>query len=257
MLILLTNDDGISHPGLLAMYRQLTQLGEVHVVAPDTVQSATGHGITVATPILTNRVAIGDDFVGTSIGGRPADCVKVAVAKLLPRMPDLVVSGINSGANVGINVIYSGTVAAAIEAAFLGLPAIAVSLHTRSDVVADYPRTAAYAIGVIQQCLAAGLRGGQIVTANFPALGPQQVAKGIKIVRQCTNYQHDSYESRRDPRGREYFWNDTVFTLGPTEEDTDVAALRDGYITLTPLQFDLTHAPLLREWSQKKWTLPA
>src|SRR5260221_7691815 len=122
MPILLTNDDGIRAPGLVAIYRELTSLGEVHVVAPETVQSATGHGITLATPLLTNRVTVEDAFTGTSVDGRPADCVKLAVAHILPRKPDLVVSGINSGANVGINVIYSGTVAAAIEAAFLGLP---------------------------------------------------------------------------------------------------------------------------------------
>src|SRR3954451_8235792 len=131
MLILLTNDDGIQAPGIVAMYRELVKLGEVHVVAPETVQSATGHGITITTPMLTQKVEIADGIVGTAIDGRPADCVKIATARLLPRPPDLVVSGINSGANVGINVIYSGTVAAAIEAAFLGLPAIAVSLYLR------------------------------------------------------------------------------------------------------------------------------
>src|SRR5438270_13119490 len=134
MLILLTNDDGIQAPGIVAMYRELTRLGEVHVIAPETVQSATGHGITVATPMLTNRITVENTFTGIAVDGRPADCVKLAVAKLLPRQPDLVVSGINSGANTGINVIYSGTIAAAIEAAFLGLPAIATSLYLRRDV---------------------------------------------------------------------------------------------------------------------------
>src|SRR4051794_3453977 len=129
MLIMLTNDDGIQAPGIVAMYRELTRLGEVHVVAPETVQSAAGHGITIATPMLTSTVTVEDAFTGPAVDGRPADCVKLAIAKLLPRAPDLVVSGLNTGANVGINVIYSGTVAAAIEAAFLGLPAIAASLH--------------------------------------------------------------------------------------------------------------------------------
>src|SRR5215210_6330977 len=119
MLILLTNDDGIRAPGLVALYRELVKLGEVHVVAPETVQSATGHGITLTKPLLTNKVTIENGFTGTAVDGRPADCVKLAVNQLLPRQPDLVVSGINGGANVGINVIYSGTVAAAIEAAFL------------------------------------------------------------------------------------------------------------------------------------------
>src|SRR5215472_8513294 len=163
MLILLTNDDGIRAAGLIAMYRELTQLGEVHVVGPETVQSATGHGITLSAPLLTSRVTVEQTFTGTAVEGRPADCVKLAVARLLPRRPDLVVSGINSGANVGINVIYSGTVAAAIEAAFLGLPSIAVSLYLRSEIPIDYARTAKYSMTVIRQILDAGLKGGQIV----------------------------------------------------------------------------------------------
>src|SRR5580704_2787300 len=180
MLILLTNDDGILAPGLLAMYRELTKLGDVRVVAPDTVQSATGHGITVATPILTNEVKVGDDFTGTSVGGRPADCVKLAIAKLLPRMPDLVISGINSGANVGINVIYSGTVAAAIEAAFLGCPAIAVSLYLRHDRPIDYARTAVFAMQTIGRILDAGLRPGQVASVNLPPLNHDENPAGIK-----------------------------------------------------------------------------
>jgi 5'-nucleotidase len=255
MLILLTNDDGIRAPGLVAMYRELTTLGEVHVVAPETVQSATGHGITLAGPLLTNRVTVEEAFTGTAIDGRPADCVKLAVARILPRRPDLVVSGINSGANVGINVIYSGTVAAAIEAAFLGLPSIAVSLYLRNEIPLDYARTAHYAMRVIRQILDAGLKGGQVVSVNLPPLRAGESPAGVRVVRQCTNAWDDTYEERKDPRGRSYFWNSTIFTLGNTQEDTDVAALRDGYITVTPLQFDLTHYPMLREWKDRGWTL--
>jgi 5'-nucleotidase len=255
MLILLTNDDGITAPGLVALYRELTRLGEVHVVAPETVQSATGHGITLSTPLLTSQVKVGEDFVGTAVGGRPADCVKLAVARLLPRRPDLVVSGMNAGANVGINVIYSGTVAAAIEAAFLGLPSIAVSLYLKNDVPTDFARSASFGRAAIELILAAGLHGGQVATVNVPPLLPDQQPTGIKVVRQCTNAWADTYEERRDPRGRLYFWNSSVFTLGSTEQDTDVAALRDGYITITPLQFDLTHYPMLHEWQDKQWTL--
>src|SRR4051812_16288405 len=156
MLILLTNDDGIRAPGLVALYRELAKLGEVHVVAPETVQSATGHGITITTPLLTNRVTVEGTFTGVAVDGRPADCVKLAVSKILPRPPDLVVSGMNSGANVGINVIYSGTVAAAIEAAFLGLPSIAVSLYLRGEIPIDYARSSAFARRTIEQILAAG-----------------------------------------------------------------------------------------------------
>src|SRR4030095_6054463 len=138
MLILLTNDDGIQAPGIVAMYRELVKLGEVHVIAPETVQSATGHGITISAPLLTNRVTVENAFTGIAVDGRPADCVKLAVSQFLPRQPDLVVSGMNSGANVGINVIYSGTIAAAVEAAFLGLPSIAVSLHLKAEIEPDY-----------------------------------------------------------------------------------------------------------------------
>lgn len=254
-LILLTNDDGIRAPGLVAMYRELTKLGEVHVVAPETVQSATGHGITLSTPLLTSRVTVEDTFTGVAVDGRPADCVKLAVAKILPRPPDLVVSGMNSGANVGINVIYSGTVAAAVEAAFLGLPAIAVSLYLRNEIPIDYPRSAALARRVIEQVLDAGLAGGQVATINVPPLLPGQQPTGVKVVRQCSRPWADTYEERKDPRGRPYYWNSTVFTLGPTEQDTDVAALRDGYITVTPLQFDLTRYPQLREWQGREWRL--
>ena len=255
MLILLTNDDGIRAPGLVAMYRELTRLGEVHVVAPETVQSATGHGITLSTPLLTSRVTVEETFTGIAVEGRPADCVKLAVAKLLPRRPDLVVSGINSGANVGINVIYSGTVAAAIEAAFLGVPSVAVSLYLRNEIPLDYPRTARLSMGVISQVLDAGLKGGQAVSINVPPLRKDESPAGVKIVRQCTNAWIDTYEERKDPRGRSYFWNNTVFTLGQTDQDTDVAALRDGYITVTPLQFDLTHYPMLREWKDREWRI--
>src|SRR5881628_960312 len=207
MLILLTNDDGITAPGLVAMYRELTRLGEVHVVAPETVQSATGHGITVATPLLTDRVNVQDVFTGIAVDGRPADCVKLAVSQLLPRQPDLVISGINSGANVGINVIYSGTVAAAIEAAFLGLPAIATSLYLRREVETDYRVAAQRSMRVIKQILAAGLKGGQVVSVNLPAVPGDQEPAGVRVVRQCTRPWADTYDRRQDPRGRDYFWN--------------------------------------------------
>ena len=223
------------------------------MVAPETVQSATGHGITLTTPLLTQRVTVEDTFTGTAVDGRPADCVKLAVAQILPRQPDLVVSGMNSGANTGINVIYSGTVAAAIEAAFLGLPSIAVSLYMRSDIPPDYPRTAKLGADVVEQIWKRGLKGGQVVSVNIPSLRKDENPTGVRVVRQCTRPWADTYEKRTDPRGREYYWNSSVFTLGDTEEDTDVAALRDNYITVTPLQFDLTHHLMMREWKDQEW----
>jgi 5'-nucleotidase len=253
MLILLTNDDGIMAPGIVAMYRELVKLGDVHVVAPETVQSATGHGITLTTPLLTSKVTIENAFTGVAVDGRPADCVKLAVAQLLPRQPDLVVSGMNAGANVGINVIYSGTVAAAVEAAFLGLPAIAISLHLRPDVPTDYRRAAQLGLPAIQAVLDAGLKGGEVININVPAIAVNEAPAGIKLVRQCTRPFIDTYERRADPRGREYFWNSSVFSLGQTEDDTDVAAIRDKYISITPLHFDLTHHEMTKRWQSKKW----
>jgi 5'-nucleotidase len=255
MLILLTNDDGIMAPGIVAMYRELVKLGEVHVVAPETVQSGTGHGITLTTPLLTSRVTIENAFTGTAVDGRPADCVKLAVSQILPRQPDLVVSGINAGANVGINVLYSGTVAAAVEAAFLGLPAIAVSLYLRGDVPTDYRRSATLSLGAIRAILDAGLGDGDVVSINIPALRADEPPAGMKVVRQCTRPFIDQYERRTDPRGREYFWNSSVFSLGETEGDTDVAALRDKYVCITPLQFDLTQHEMTKRWREKRWDL--
>jgi 5'-nucleotidase len=252
-LILLTNDDGITAPGLVAMYRHLTDMGQVQVVAPETVQSATGHGITLSAPLLTSKVDVENAFTGTAVAGSPADCVKLAISQLTPRRPDLVISGINSGANVGINVIYSGTVAAAIEAAFLGLPAIALSLYLKRDVPPDYARTAVLARRCIEQILQAGLAGGQVVSVNIPSLRPNEEPAGVKVVRQCTRPWNDTYERRKDPRGRDYFWNSSVFTLSTDEADTDVAALRDNFITITPLQFDLTEHATLKEWMKRAW----
>lgn len=255
MLILLTNDDGIMAPGIIALHRELAKLGEVEVVAPETVQSATGHGITISAPLLTSKVTIEGAFTGTAVDGRPADCVKLAIKQILDRKPDLVVSGMNSGANVGVNHIYSGTVAAAIEAGFLGLPAIAVSLHLHKDVPTDYTRTSAWALEAIKLVLEQGLDGGEVVSINIPALPAGESPKGVKIVRQCTRAFMDQYERRLDPRGREYFWNSSVFTLGHTDADTDVAAIRDKYIAITPLQFDLTNHAMTHRWQQRSWEL--
>jgi 5'-nucleotidase len=253
MLILLTNDDGIAAPGLVAMYHELRRMGDVEVVAPATVQSAAGHGITLSTPLLTSRVTVAGAFTGTAIEGRPADCTKLAITQIMTRRPDLVVSGMNAGANVGINVIYSGTVAAAIEAAFLGLPAIAVSLYLRNHIPTDFARSAGIARQTIEQILAAGLNPGDVATINIPALLPEESPAGTKVVRQCTNSWIDTYEKRLDPRGRPYYWNSSVFTLGDTDPDTDVAALRDRYVTVTPLQFDLTQHEKLRQWKERRW----
>lgn len=253
MLILLTNDDGIQAPGIVAMYRALVRLGEVMVVAPESGQSATGHGITLSAPLLTSRVTVENGFTGTAVDGRPADCVKLAVSALLPRRPDLVVSGINAGANVGIQVMYSGTVAAAVEGAFLGIPAVATSLYLRRAVPTDFARAAQVAVRTIEQILAHGLAAGQVASVNVPALMPDEQPAGVRVVKQSVHAGDDTYDRRQDPRGRDYFWNSGVFTLADTEPGTDVAALRDRFVTVTPLQFDLTDHRQLRAWSGRAW----
>jgi 5'-nucleotidase len=251
MFILLTNDDGIQAPGILAMYRELLHLGDVAVVAPETAQSATGHGITLSSPLLTSPVTIENGFTGTAVDGRPADCVKLALAQLLPKKPDLVVSGINAGANVGIAVLYSGTVAAAIEAAFLGVPAIATSLFLRRNVPTDFSRAAKLTLQTIRRILDRGLAPGQMANINLPALLPNEEPAETRITRQCARpWGMDTYDRRQDPRGRDYFWNSAVFKLGDTEPDTDVAALGDKCISVTPLQFDLTDSRLFAQWTE-------
>ncbi len=248
--ILLTNDDGIRAPGILAMYRELATWAETRVVAPMNHESATGHGITISTPLLTQKLNVDGVFDGTAIDGRPADCVKVALNQILapPESVDLVVSGMNAGANIGINILYSGTVAAAIEAAFLGRPAIAVSLLLNRDVPASYAWGAHLAMTTIKSLWSLGIRPSQVLSINVPALPAGTPPKGTRVARQCLNPWVDTYEKRTSPKdGADYYWNNSIFTLGPTDSDTDVAALREGYITVTPLSFDLTdHASLSR-----------
>jgi 5'-nucleotidase len=177
--------------------------------------------------------------------------VKLAINKLLPNSPELVVSGINHGANVGIAVIYSGTVAAAIEAAFLGIPAIAVSLHLEGERPGDFARAAKLALSQIRQILEIGLKPGQMVNINIPSLDADEKPKGVRVVRQCVHPWTDTYEERVSPGKQRYFWNDTVYKLVETEDDTDVAGIRDKYITVTPLQFDLTEYSLLKRLQEK------
>jgi 5'-nucleotidase len=250
MKILLTNDDGIHAPGIAAALKVLRTLGEVHVVAPWTVQSATGHGITLHAPLMTHIVPLDPQTTGIAVDGRPADCVKLAVNSLLDFKPDLVVSGINSGANVGINVIYSGTVAAAIEAGFLGLPAIALSLLLDKNPP-DYDHAAELCLQTIRSILAAGINPGEVLSVNVPALKSGQAPAGTKVCRQCTAPWDDQYEKRLDPRGGAYYWNTAVFSLKSKDADTDVAALRDKFITVTPLQFDMTHHPSLARYQSQ------
>lgn len=251
VLILLTNDDGILAPGLAAMHAELCALGEVDVVAPSSGMSASGHSITIDYPVISQRLHVGGAFHGESVRGQPADCVKLAMKCLLRRTPDLVVSGINNGENVGIHVLYSGTVAAAAEGAMLGAPAIAVSLETGPEM--DFARAAQLARGVIDQLLARGVRSGELYNVNIPALKPGW-PRGVRVCRQSTLPIEDEFEVRTDPRGRQYYWLRGEFGEMRDEVDTDLHALREGYITVTPLHVDLTDRQKLV--SMQSWAWP-
>lgn len=253
MRILLTNDDGIYAPGLRAMRKELQKLGEVVVAAPATEQSGVGHSITLLKPLLVGEVHDEDDsFLGWAVEGRPADCVKLALLELLPESPDLVVSGINAGSNAGINVLYSGTVAAAIEAAFFRCTSIAVSLEYSKSQVLDFPRAAEVARPVIEQILANRPPQGALFNVNLPDLEKGPI-RGVRVLPQNVAPYIEKYDRRVNPRGRVYFWAAPDFCCPDPLPDTDVTALGEGYITVTPLQFNLTDHLFLHHMRDWKW----
>jgi len=253
--ILLTNDDGIHAPGLRAMRAELQKLGEVIVVAPATEQSAVGHSITLSTPLIVQQVFDeSKEFIGWAVEGRPADCVKLALLELLPEPPNLVVSGLNAGANTGINVLYSGTVAAAIEGAFFQQVSVACSVEVGKAAPPDFATAAALARRVIERILAHGPLPGSLFNVNVPSpeRGP---VRGIRAVPQNAAPYSERFDRRIDPRGRVYFWSTPEFGCPDPHPDTDVTALAEGYVTVTPLQFDLTHAEMLRQMDGWRWQL--
>src|SRR5437016_2970299 len=202
MRILLTNDDGVYAPGLRALRSELQKLGEVVVVAPATEQSAVGHSITLLTPLLVQEVLDDDDEpMGWAVEGRPADCVKLALLELLPDPPDLIVSGLNAGSNAGINVLYSGTVAAAIEGAFFHRTSIAVSLEYTDVRPLDFPRAAGLARRVVEQIVAHEPPTGTLINVNIPSLEKGPI-RGVRVVPQNVAPYVETYDRRTDPRGR-------------------------------------------------------
>ena len=255
MRILLTNDDGIYAPGLRALYPQLKKLGEVLVVAPATEQSAVGHSVTLMSPLIAQEVLDDDQrLMGWAVEGRPADCVKLALRELLPWKPDLLVSGLNAGSNAGINVLYSGTVAAAIEGAFFRITSIACSLEYLKLRPLDFATGAAYAREVVEQIVARQPATGSLFNVNIPSLDRGPV-RGVKVMPQNLAPYIEAFDRRTDPRGRVYFWTTPDFTCPDPHPDTDVFAMAEGYITVTPLQFNLTDAPALatmRDWTWRE-----
>ncbi len=236
-LILITNDDGILADGLRYLGKAAGALGEVCVVAPERERSAISHAISLHDPLRVRRISLNGDSYGHGVLGTPADAVKIAIHALLPRRPDLVLSGINNGANVGINVLYSGTVSAAREAAILGVPGIAVSLAQKQNPPFEWAIPHILAVG--RWTLEHGLPPGVCLNVNIPALSPAEV-KGMKITRQALTKFHEAYEPREDPRGNVYYWLSGEVPLDGDDESIDANAVRRGFVSVTPLSYDLT-----------------
>jgi 5'-nucleotidase len=243
MNILLTNDDGIYAKGLAAIFQELSSLGNVTVVAPESEQSAVGHAISLNQPLRVRQISLDGDILGWAVSGTPADCVKIAIAELLPTLPDLVVSGINLGPNVGINVLYSGTVSAATEASILGLRAAAFSLNTYKN--AEFFRAASLARQVLSGLLDwPGWTPEVCLNINLPDL-PQDQVRGIRFTRQDVGPLVEHFERRVDPRERIYYWLAEINDRQAPDLTTDFGALQAGYVSITPIHHDLTHYPSL------------
>jgi 5'-nucleotidase len=232
------------------MERELERLGEVYVVSPATEQSGVGHSITYLSPLVVKELFEARQRRGWAVEGSPADCVKIGIFEFCPRMPDLVVSGINGGLNAGINVLYSGTVAAAIEGAFFGLTSVAVSLEFEDH--AEFDKAAVLARRVIEQILEKKAAGPQLFNLNIPTAALNAPEPRLRVVPMGLARAAEQYEKRIDPRGRSYFWALSDPRIEPGGEETDLTALRKGFVTLTPLDFDLTKREELAE--MKGWS---
>ena len=257
MRILLTNDDGLFAPGLAALHSALLPFGDVSVVAPAQGQSASGHSLTVRGALVCASKQVNEVLTGWAVEGRPADCVKLAIRELLDAPPDLVVSGLNAGANVGINVIYSGTVAAAVEAAFFRIPALAFSMeldsqHDQQQIKQSMQRAAVVAGQVLTQALDAGLVKGTVLNINIP-IGARP--KGVRFVKQSTVGIDDHYKRSEDDQGRLCYTMSQDFKFNGPVPNTDVQALAEGFVCVTPLHFDLTNQEQLQILSDNQWRI--
>lgn len=246
--ILVSNDDGIYSEGIIALREAMQEIGEVYVYAPHKQQSAVGHAITTHLPLRVNPYYMNGDFFGYAVTGTPADCVKLAVTTLLKEKPDLIVSGINHGSNTAINVIYSGTVSAATEGTILGIPSISFSLTTYVDF--DFTYAKKVAIIIAKAVLKNGLPPGVLLNVNIPPI-PEEQIKGIRITKQGKSRWNDYFEKRVDPQGREYYWLTGTMDNIEDDEDSDIIAIKDNYVSVTPIQFDLTAYNFLE--TLKKW----
>ncbi|NNM22635.1 MAG: 5'/3'-nucleotidase SurE [Flavobacteriaceae bacterium] len=239
-LILVTNDDGITAPGIRTLIEVMNEIGEVWVVAPDSPQSGMGHAITVNETLYVDRIIVDPDAPQKeySCSGTPVDCVKLATNELLKRKPDLCVSGINHGSNSSINVIYSGTMSAAVEAGTVGIPSIGFSLLDYS-LEADFSHVKSYVKTLAIQALNHGMPKGVVLNVNFPKQNASGI-KGMKVCRQANAHWIENFDKRTNPLGRDYYWLTGDFVNEDKGEDTDEWALKHGFVSIVPVQFDLT-----------------
>ena len=238
-LILVTNDDGITAPGIRALISVMNEIGNVVVIAPDSPQSGMGHAITINSTLECNKITIDSGpQVEYSCSGTPADCVKLGINEILQRKPDLCVSGVNHGSNSSINVIYSGTMSAAIEASIEGVPAIGFSLlDYKWD--AEFSHIKKYIKNITLKALEEGLPKGITLNVNFPKLNNDMI-KGIKVCKQAGTYWIEKFDKRVNPQGKEYYWLTGEFINKDQSEDSDEFALSNGYISIVPVKHDLT-----------------
>jgi 5'-nucleotidase len=253
--VLLTNDDGVDAPGLLALAQAFAGFGRLIVLAPDRNWSASGHVKTMHRPLRVRETRLADGTPARMTDGAPSDCVALAVLGLVEGAIDLVVSGINPHANLGHDVTYSGTVTAAMEAAIAGLPGIAVSLDSPKDTAGelDYGPAAQVAVSIARTVLERGLPPGVSLNVNVPC-GPREGLRGVALTRQGLRVYRDALVRRVDPRGRPYYWIGGEAPTGVADEGTDFWAVANGYVSVTPLQLDLTaheHRPAIEAWGMK------
>lgn len=238
MRILICNDDGIHAPGIAALHRAVKEFGELHVIAPDAERSAAGHAITLADPIKSTPVEKDGELFGYGIGGTPADCIKLAVCAVMKDdPPDMVLSGINLGSNTGISVIYSGTVSAATEGVILGIPGVAFSLCTYTNP--EWEMAERVARELTKKLVGNPVPPDVLLNVNMPNL-PYDQLKGIKVTRMGRSRFIEKFHKRLDPRGRTYYWLDGELEVHDDGDDIDIHAVRDGYVSVTPIHLDLT-----------------
>lgn len=254
MHILVTNDDGVTAPGLLSLAQEMRRLGQVSIVAPDRNWSASGHVKTVDRPLRVKEVRLADGSSAWAADGAPSDCVALAICGFLDEKVDLVVSGINPYANFGHDVTYSGTVTCAMEATIWGVPAIAMSVDSPDNHLGavDYIPAARAAYQVARAVSQYGLADHVLLNVNVPYL-PEEHIKGIQVTRQGLRVYHDKVDKRMDPRNRPYYWVIGDAPTGIAERGTDIGALADGYISVTPIQLDLTAYHFISDLNAWNW----